>query len=654
MGKLEWLFRACIALLLGLWTCAGHAEEWLPVNPEELAMKAEPLAPKASAIYLYHQVDRNDEISVVRVYNRIKILSEEGRDKANVKIAFDKNRQSVRNIEARTIRPDGSIVDFTGKPYDQVLAKGRGMNSMAKLFTLSDVQVGSIIEYRYTLQMDSRYVFDSYWELNQDLFTKHARYSLVQNSYYSLRWSWPLGLPPGTNPPEKAGGKIQMEVRNVPAFAEEDYMPPDSAVKMHVAFIYLGDDFRMSDADKFWNKYGSLLYKQFNTFIGKPSAMQELVSTIVNAEDAPEVKARKLYTWVQKLRNLSFERRRSDEEQSREDLKTNRTAKDLIKNGYGWGDDLNWLYVALARSAGLQADAINVPSRSSSFFSPKFMNPNQLNTYVVRLNFGGAYVFVDPGTAFVPYGVLPWHETMVVGMLLNDKGGEWVNTPAPVPSQARIERRANLQLDASGSLQGKLVVTYHGLSALTLRLNNRFGDATERKEVLEDMIERYIPVGIDVTLINEPDWSSSEPTLTAEFDLKVPGWLQSAGSRRLLPLALLGAETRHIFNNASRTHPIYFEYPYVTEDEVAVKLPDGVQHGTLPMPNIEGQQQLIYNLKVEAQNDSLKVYRKLQQPYVILKAGDYSFMREFFQKVRSSDEQQILLTSAPKAAVAKQ
>ena len=39
---------------------AAHAEDWLPVTPEELHLTEEPSAPKAAAIYLYRQVDRND------------------------------------------------------------------------------------------------------------------------------------------------------------------------------------------------------------------------------------------------------------------------------------------------------------------------------------------------------------------------------------------------------------------------------------------------------------------------------------------------------------------------------------------------------------------------------------------------------------------
>jgi hypothetical protein len=56
------------------------ADEWLPISPEELKMTSVPEAPGAPAIYLYRQVDRNDESRVASEYNyaRIKVLTEEG------------------------------------------------------------------------------------------------------------------------------------------------------------------------------------------------------------------------------------------------------------------------------------------------------------------------------------------------------------------------------------------------------------------------------------------------------------------------------------------------------------------------------------------------------------------------------------------------
>ena len=49
------------------------------------------------------------------------------------------------NLHARTIRPDGTIVEFSGKAFDKSIVKARSVKYLAKTFTLPDVQVGSIL-----------------------------------------------------------------------------------------------------------------------------------------------------------------------------------------------------------------------------------------------------------------------------------------------------------------------------------------------------------------------------------------------------------------------------------------------------------------------------------------------------------------------------
>ena len=177
-------------------------EGFQPVSPEELKMTAEPQAPGAPAIILYRQVDRDDSGHTPHEFNyiRIKILKEEGRKYADIEIPFYKeNGNNLVNVHGRTIRPDGSILDFDGKIFEKTIAKAKGLKYLAKTFTLPDVQVGGVIEYYYTYDFSERYVYDSHWTLSHELFTRQAKFSLkpYHSSYVnvSLHWSW-QGLPP--------------------------------------------------------------------------------------------------------------------------------------------------------------------------------------------------------------------------------------------------------------------------------------------------------------------------------------------------------------------------------------------------------------------------------------------------------------------------
>jgi len=141
------------AMLPGVRQVSG--DEWQPISPEELKMTSEPLAPGAPAIYLYRQVDRNDSGRAASEYNyvRIKILTEEGRNNANVEIPFEKGRTNVVSIKARTIRPDGSAVNYDGKVFENTIVKSKTLKYLAKTFTMPEVEVGSIIEYHFNYDL---------------------------------------------------------------------------------------------------------------------------------------------------------------------------------------------------------------------------------------------------------------------------------------------------------------------------------------------------------------------------------------------------------------------------------------------------------------------------------------------------------------------
>src|ERR1700733_7284443 len=374
------VFVACCALSVIL--AAGNfcpvavrASEGLPpISPEELKMTSEPLAPGAPAIILYRQVDRDDNghTSHEDNFERIKILSEEGRKYADVEIPFIKGGNDVVHLHARTIRSDGSVADFDGKVFEKTIVKARGLKYLAKTFTLPDVQVGSIIEYRYTYDMTENYVYDSHWILSDELFTRRARFSLKPNRDFALRWSWPIGLPQGTTPPkqEPATSIVRMEAQNIPAFQVEDFMPPENELKFRVDFEYSESDAEQDPA-KFWKQRGKKLNGQAESFLGKRKDMEQQVAQIVSPSDSPEVKAQKIYARVQQLRNTSFELEKTDQEQKRAKAKEAGNAEDLLRQGYGNGRDITWAYLALVRAAGIEAYPVWVSSRSEYFFSPK-------------------------------------------------------------------------------------------------------------------------------------------------------------------------------------------------------------------------------------------------------------------------------------------
>jgi len=619
-----------------------------PISPEELKMTSEPLAPGAPAVILYRQVDRDDNelTSHEDNYIRIKILTEAGRENANVKISFYKGRDNVVAVHARTIRPDGSVAEFDGKVYEQSLVKSRGLQYMAKTFTLPDVQVGSILEYYFTFDFAENVLYESHWILSSELFTKRAKFSLKpyrhQGSQLTVRWSWE-NLPPGIGQPGEGPDQIvRLEASNIPAFQTEDFMPPPDELKARVDFVY-EERLAQTDVIGYWKAIGKQLNGQLESFVGKHKAMEEAVAQIVSPNDPPEVKLRKLYDRVQQIRNTSYELQKTEQEEKRAKEKVDENVEDLWKRGYGSGIQLTWLYLALARAAGFEAYGCWVSDRAQYFFDGRTMQRSKLNANVVLVKLNGKDLYFDPGAEFTPFGLLTWPETGVVGLRLGKDGGTWIQTGLPASSESRIERRAGLKLSESGDLEGKLTVTYAGLVAMYVRDEEHHADEVARKKFLEEGVKTQVPSGIDVELTNQPDWSGSETPLVAEFDVKIPGWASNAGKRELIPAGVFTAPEKHIFEHADRVHPIYFEYPYEKVDDVSIELPPGWQVGSIPAGQEKDESVVAYVLKVESGKNTVHLTRKLKVNFMILDTKYYAALQSFFQLVRTGDEEQIVL-----------
>jgi Domain of Unknown Function with PDB structure (DUF3857)/Transglutaminase-like superfamily len=643
-------------LIGALALCAGatatRAEDWQPISPEELKMSSEPKAPGAPAIVLYRQVDRDDNGPTETNYERIKILTEEGRKFADVEIPFNRSTESVYAIQARTIRPDGSIVNFGGTVYEKPIVQVRGVKFMAKTFTMPDVQIGSIVEYRYRHAFESRFVFNSQWILSQELFTKYAKFSLDPYRQIAITYSWPVGLPADTAPPKEERGRIRLETRDVPAFVTEEYMPPENELKYRIDFNYHPDsDIGFEkDSEVFWKKFGKRANAHLEDFIDKRRAMADAVSQIVAPGDTADVKLHKIYERAQRIRNLSYERQKSAQEEDREKLKQGKNAEDVWKRGYGDGNQIAWLFLALVRAAGIQADPVIVSTRDTHFFNARMMNPADLNSNVVIVTLDGQQLYLDPGIALAPFGMLPWSETAVKGLRLDKNGGSWVTTPLPDAAESRIERVARLKLTAAGALEGKVTVTYTGQEALWRRHEELNEDEADRKQFLENQIKADIPSGAEVELSNQPDWVSASPALIAEYTLKVPGWAAAAGQRALLPVGVFGAQDKRTFVHTTRVQPLYFSFPHQTADVVTIELPENWQVGSLTKARKDDRKGLIYSASTEDKNGSVLLHREVSVNATLVSLKSFGSVQDFFQTVRSGDEEQVILLAAKNAA----
>src|SRR5580765_6543793 len=411
-------------LMSALDATAAETHDWLPIDSQDLAMKEFKSVPGAEAVQLYYANEIDDVGRTNFFYSRIKILTDGGKRFANVEIPMAE-KTSISDLFARTIHADGKISELVDRAFEKVVFKGKGLRVRVQAFTLPQITVGDIIEYRYEVHEDKGLLLHHHWIVQHDLFTvkEHLRFKYDKKS--SVRWLPTPGLNLSPSHDQKAG-ILEMNPENIPPFEAEDQMPPEDSYKLRVRFFYTTPF--MSSPSSYWFEMGRYFSRGIDYFIGNHKEIIQAANEAIGSETDSEKKLRKLYARAQEIRNLSYERRRTEKEQKKEELKPPKTVLDVLRHGYGSRNDVTMLFVAMARGAGFTASVALVSSRESRLFDREVMSFSQLDSEIAVVRLNGKRVFLDPGTRFCPYGLLRWNRTGTAAMDMSDPGA-LINTP---------------------------------------------------------------------------------------------------------------------------------------------------------------------------------------------------------------------------------
>jgi len=637
--------------------------DWPPLDPADLAMKSIPQHPGAPAVILLREENDDDHLHFHSTYERIKILTEDGRKYADIQLPYNRHGFRIDSISGRTVHADGSAIPFEGKPFDKTVVKGHGFSYQVKAFTLPDVQVGSIIEYRYSLRYDDNSELSPEWDVQRELFQKTASfkfipfdfsssstYLIVGHGQTATGLAWTSYVPSKDYLPQESKGlrthAVELTAHDIAPYVEEPYSPPARSAKWRVSFYYTAG----SKEEEYWKTESKFWNKEVDGFLDHRNGASETLARITTAADNPEQKVRKIYAFVAALENRSYIPARARQEEHALEIRPNKNAADVLEQRSGYHDELNRLFAALVREAGLPASMMLVPDRSENFFDPHFLNTNQFDGEIAIVQLNGKEVFLDPGTKFCPYGILNWRYGGNQGLRQGSgKGAEFVTAPLSNYNEAMTQRVARIKLTEDGKYEGTVTVGFGGLEALNRRSAAGLTDAEDRKKSLEDDVKQWLPGGSEISLTKIPRWDDTESMVAAEF--KVSGPLAtSAGKRWLLPAHFFQVNEVAKFPSTQRTNPIYFYYPYREIDEVRIALPATMEMESLPQDDNIKRDYAIYKTTNKMESPNVIFSRRdLMMGGMAFPATEYAGVKEFYDKVKTGDDQPAMVKASTHA-----
>jgi hypothetical protein len=643
--------------------------QWTQPTAEELSMTAQPEVPGAAAVYLFREETTEDDLHMFSTYVRLKVLTEKGKEYSNVELNYASvasgGSSSITDIQGRTIHPDGTVIPFTGKPYEKLVQKTHDVKVMSKVFTLPDVEVGSILEYRYKFRLDDNYFSSPDWYIQSNLYTRKAHYewkptnkqliSSDDRGQLTNGIAWTPILPPGvelkhTQLPGTGISQgrhiFDLDVHDIAPSPSEEFMPPISSFTYRVLFYYTP----YRTGEEYWKNEGKHWAKLRDKFIGPDSGVKAAVNDLTTPSDSQDQKLRKLYAAVMRLENTNYTREHSNAEEKSEGLKEAHNTDDIWARKRGSDDQLTELFVAMARAAGMKAYVMAVTSRDHRIFFKDYPSFSQFDDDIAIVNVDGKEQFFDPGTRYCPYRHLAWKHTSSGGLRQTDSGSDINGTPQEPYTNSRTQRIADLVIDEHGAVTGTIKLTYMGDPALHWRQQSLTGDPTSLEHDINDNINQLLPQGMEVKVTSIEKLADYEQPLTV--NLAVNGTLGSfTGKRILLPGDIFESNSRDTFPNEKRDIPVYFSYPHMMQDAVRVKFPASLNVESLPSSEkIPFQNFAVYEMSTSSTPTSVTVQRNYSLGEIIYLAKEYPDLRSFYSKMETKDQESVVLTTAPAKA----
>ena len=385
-------------------------------------------------------------------------------------------------------------------------------------------------------------------------------------------------------------------------------------------------------------------------FIGPDADVKAAVNSLTAPSDTQEQKLRKIYAAVMQLENTDFTRERSTAEEKAEGLKPVRNTDDVWNHKRGSSDQLSDLFVAMARAAGMKAYVIAVTNRDRNVLIQSFLNISQLDDDLAIVNVDGKEQFFDPGSRYCAYGHLAWKHTLAAGLRQTDSGTAFALAPAEPYTASRVQRVANLTMDAHGVATGTVNMIYIGAPALRWRQRSLTGDTTSLERELRVSVEELLPPGMEVKVISIEKLTDYEQPL--RVNLTVNGEIASStGKRLLVPGDIFEATAKPTFPHEKREIPVYFEYPYANQDAVRVNFPASLKIESMPPGDkVQLRNFALYNTTTESTPTSVTVRRNYTLGEIIFMPKEYPELRSFYSKMETEDQGTVVLTASPVAA----
>ena len=640
------LFSLCLLFAFST-AILAQDKDWREVTPAELAMKTGKVEADADAeaIFWEVRVDDSSENLSMKHYVRVKVFTERGREKySKVDIPYIKGIK-IKNITARVIKPDGSIVELAKNDvFDREIVKTDKIKVKAKSFAVPNIEPGVIVEYRYQEVFPNSSAEDMRMTFQHDVPIENITYYFkpFQNARYLT-----FNMQDNKFIKDK-NGFYRATMENVPAIKEEAQMPPEDEIRSWLLLYYSNDT--KGNSNDFWSRAGGYIARSYDIkdTLKPGKDLKSAAAEITTGATTDDEKLAKIFEFCKtKVKNITYDASLTDDQ--KDDIKPSKSASDTYKKMQGTSGDINELFASLATAAGFEARLAFGGDRSQKFFNINQAHESFIHFSSTAVKVNNRWKYFDPGNLFTPYGMLPWNEEDTSVLLLGYKDYLTTETPLSGTDKSAAKRTGKFKLLDDGTLEGVVKIEYTGQLSYLHKVDNYDKSAAKREEDLKDEIKKQMSAaeisGISIENVTEP-----EKPFVYQYKIRVPNYAQRTGKRLFLQPGFFEYGKSPLFSTADRKYNVFFHYPWSEVDDVQIELPKGFSLDNADSPALLTDPQKIslldINISVDNSTNTMIYKRKFYfggGNFTLFPKTAYPALKNLFDEFNKSDTHTITL-----------
>jgi hypothetical protein len=568
------------------------SDGWPPITDEERKLTSIPQDPDADAVLLVNDREGTPVKPTEQWFNqlhfhwRLKVLKPEGKRFGEIHIEAQRYSR-VSNIEARTIKPDGTVVPVTpDQIFDKTVFQAGSYKHTEKAFNFPAVEPGAILEYRYVRTDNDLYFIDP-WYFEGQLFTRssHVTQVVPYGSGYMVLCDLCEGAKQDVSEWREGKEKGQIysvTMHDLPGYHREIMMPPRREVSPRLDFIlqnwkdvYFDPLGRGDRLFIDWTSVGNYaLYHYEQAIKDGQAAIKPVAEGWIQGITDPQEKIRAIFQHVQQdFDYLPWTTVYGESS----------PIATILKNKTADNEEKAVLLLAALRAIGTQGFPALVSGRNGGALNPKFLSLTQFtHTIVVVPDPNGTPQYLDPTVAYAPFGFVPWKDSEADILAIKKKDSaeigklplknELSTTKYSITLKPRPDAKADLEIEAR----------FTGEDAIDLRDDLVPASESGRADYIKEWLGEARPGAVLVSQSIENLDKLDEP-LVLKIKAEAEGLVTVAEGVQVIRGCVLGCFQSNPISRAARQHPFYVDRGWNLSQEVLIVPPGGMKAGSMPV-----------------------------------------------------------------------